>query len=214
MDFNQVVAKVPVVPLVQAEDANVAVEIARALARGGLAVAEVVLRTDNALECLGAISDKVPEMIVGAGTVLSVDQALVAIDSGARFIVSPGLDENIVATCQGAGIPIYPGIFTPTEIQRAYNLGLDIVKLFPASIAGGIPTIKAFTSVFRTMKFMPTGGITAGNLADYLELPAVIACGGSWLTPPEAIAAGDYATLAKLAEEACAIARQAAGDRT
>jgi 2-dehydro-3-deoxyphosphogluconate aldolase/(4S)-4-hydroxy-2-oxoglutarate aldolase len=151
-------------------------------------------------------------MIAGAGTVLSPEQAQQAIDNGARFIVSPGLDDGVVALCQEADIPVYPGIYTPSEIQHAYNLGLDVVKFFPASIAGGVKAIKAVAGVFRTMRFMPTGGISAGNLAEYLAVPSVLACGGSWLTPADAIAAGDYQAITKLAEEAIEIARQARGE--
>ena len=209
MTITKVLESVPVVPLVQADDAGVAVNISQALAAGGLAVAEVVLRTDSALECLRAVADEVPEMIAGAGTVLSAEQSRQAIDSGAKFVVSPGLDDAVVATCQEAGIPVYPGVYTPSEIQHAYNLGLDVVKFFPASIAGGVKALKTFAGVFRTMKFMPTGGIAAGNLAEYLAVPAVLACGGSWLTPNEAIAANDFDAVTRLAEEALQIARKA-----
>ena len=210
-DINRVLTTLPVVPLVQAEDPAIAVEISRALAAGGLTVAEVLFRTDRALECLRAVADEVPEMIAGAGTVLSADQARQAIDNGARFIVSPGLDDGVVAACRDADVPVYPGIYTPSELQHAYNLGLDIVKFFPASIAGGVPAIKAVAGVFRTMKFMPTGGISAGNLADYLSIPSVLACGGSWLTPADAIAAGEFQTITRLAEEAIAIANEVRG---
>jgi 2-dehydro-3-deoxyphosphogluconate aldolase/(4S)-4-hydroxy-2-oxoglutarate aldolase len=213
MNISEVLQTIPVVPLVQADDPNVAVEISRALAAGGLTVAEVVFRTDQALACLRAVADEVPEMIAGAGTVLSVEHAQQAIDNGAKFVVSPGLDDGVVATCQDANIPVYPGIYTPSEIQHAYNLGLDVVKFFPASIAGGVKGIKAVAGVFRTMKFMPTGGISAGNLADYLAIPSVLACGGSWLTPADAIASGDYAKITRLAEEAIEIARQARGEK-
>ena len=212
MNITKLLETVPVVPLVQAEDPGVAVEVSRALAAGGLTVAEVVFRTDRALECLRAVADEVPEMIAGAGTVLSVEQAQQAIDNGAKFVVSPGLVDDVVATCQEADIPVYPGVFTPSEIQRAYNLGLDVVKFFPASIAGGIPAIKAVAGVFRTMRFMPTGGISAGNLAEYLAVPSILACGGSWLTPADAIAAGDYQAITKLAEEAIEIAHRARGE--
>lgn len=212
MNISKVLESVPVVPLVQAEDPAIAVEISRALAAGGLTVAEVVFRTDQALECLRAVASDVPEMIAGAGTVLSVEQAKQAIDAGAKFVVSPGLDADVVATCQDAGIPIYPGVYTPSEIQRAYNLGLDVVKFFPASIAGGIKAIKAVAGVFRTMRFMPTGGVSADNLAEFLAVPSILACGGSWLTPADAIAAGDYQAITKLAEEAIEIARQARGE--
>ena len=212
MNISKVLESAPVVPLVQAEDPGIAVNISRALAAGGLTVAEVVLRTDRAMECLRAVADEVPGMIAGAGTVLSSKQALEAIDSGAEFIVSPGLDDGVVATCQDAGIPVYPGIYTPTELQHACNLGLDVVKFFPASIAGGVQALKALSSVFRTVRFMPTGGISAGNLADYLAVPAVLACGGSWLTPADAIAAGDYDSITTLAREALDIAAKARGN--
>ena len=209
MNLSEVLESAPVVPLVQAEDPAIAVEISHALAAGGLTVAEVVLRTDQALACLSAVAAGVPEMIAGAGTVLSAEQAQQAIDSGAKFVVSPGLDDGVVATCLNADIPVYPGTYTPGEVQHAYNLGLDVVKFFPASIAGGVNGIKALAGVFRAMKFMPTGGITPSNLAEYLAIPSVLACGGSWLTPADAIASGDFATITRLAEEAIAIARRA-----
>ncbi len=212
MNLSKVLESVPVVPLVQAEDPAIAIDVSRALAAGGLTVAEVVFRTDRALECLRAVADEVPEMIAGAGTVLSVEQAEQAIANGAKFIVSPGLDADVVKTCQEAGIPVYPGVYTPSEIQRAYNLGLDVVKFFPASIAGGVKAIKAVAGVFRTMKFMPTGGVSASNLAEFLAVPSVLACGGSWLTPADTIAAGDYQKITQLAEEAIEIARKARGE--
>jgi 2-dehydro-3-deoxyphosphogluconate aldolase/(4S)-4-hydroxy-2-oxoglutarate aldolase len=209
IDINKTLEAVPVVPLVQSDDPAVAAQLSRALAAGGIAVVEVVFRTDRALECLKAVADEVPEVIAGAGTVLSVNQAEAAIDAGAQFIVSPGLDDGVVAIAMERGVPIYPGIVSPTELQRAYNLGLDTVKFFPASIAGGVPAIKALASVFRTMRFMPTGGVSPGNLAEFLAVPAVLACGGSWLTPADAIVSGDYDKITKLAHEAVQIATQA-----
>jgi 2-dehydro-3-deoxyphosphogluconate aldolase/(4S)-4-hydroxy-2-oxoglutarate aldolase len=208
-DINKKLGADLVVPLVQADDPAIAVNIARALAAGGLGVAEVVLRTDRALDCLRSVAEEVPEMIAGAGTVLSARQAEAALSAGAQFIVSPGLDEGVVAVAKDRGVPVYPGIVTPGELQHAYNLGLEIVKFFPASIAGGVPALKALSSVFRTMRFMPTGGISPGNLADYLAVPAVLACGGSWLTPADAIASGDYGKLTTLARAALKIAAQA-----
>lgn len=212
MDLNKTLQSVPVVPLVQADDPKVAVLTSRALAAGGLTVAEVVFRTDRALECLQAVAEEVPEMIAGAGTVLSPGQARAAIKAGARFIVSPGLDDGVVAVAKEHGIPVYPGIVTPSELQHAFNLGLEVVKFFPASLAGGVPMLKAFSSVFRSMRFMPTGGISAGNLAEYLAVPAVLACGGSWLTPAAAIFTGDYAQVTTLAIDAVKIAAQARRD--
>ena len=211
MNINELLTSNPVVPLVQADDPEVAVKTSRALAAGGLQVAEVVFRTDRALECLQAVANDVPEMIAGAGTVLSARQAQAALDNGAKFIVSPGLDDGVVGVAKEAGVPIYPGIMTPSEVQHAFNLGLDTVKFFPASIAGGVPALKALASVFRTMRFMPTGGVSPDNLADFLAVPAVLACGGSWLTPAAEIAAGNYDAITKLAADAVAIARKARG---
>lgn len=210
--IDKVLEANPVVPLVQADDPNVAVKTSRALAAGGLTVAEVVFRTDRALECLKAVADEVPEVIAGAGTVLSASQAEAAFDAGAQFIVSPGLDDGVVAVALERGAPVYPGIVTPGELQHAFNLGLEIVKFFPASIAGGVPALKALSSVFRTMRFMPTGGVSAGNLAEFLAVPAVLACGGSWLTPASAIEANDYDQITTLAQEALHIAAQARGE--
>jgi 2-dehydro-3-deoxyphosphogluconate aldolase / (4S)-4-hydroxy-2-oxoglutarate aldolase len=210
-DLEQRLHSVPVVPLVQADDPGVAVRISRALAAGGLTVVEVVFRTDRALDCLRAVAAEVPEMIAGAGTVLSAAQADAALDNGAQFIVSPGLDDGVVETARRRGAPVFPGIVTPTELQHAFNLGLEVVKFFPASIAGGVDALKALSSVFRTMRFMPTGGISAANLADYLSVPAVLACGGSWLTPADAVKAGDFARVTALAADAIRIAAQARG---
>ena len=213
IDINNTLQAVPVVPLVQSDDPATAVLVSRALAAGGLTVAEVVFRTDRALECLQAVAEEVPEMIAGAGTVLTAEQADAAVDAGAKFIVSPGLDDGVVATAKARGVPVYPGIVTPSEVQHAHNLGLDVVKFFPASIAGGVPALKALSSVFRHMRFMPTGGVSPGNLADFLAVPAVLACGGSWLTPADAIAKGDYEQISTLAREAVEIARQARGEQ-
>jgi len=212
MNITELLRKNPVVPLVQADDPAVAVKTSRALAAGGLKVAEVVFRTDRALECLRAVADEVPEVIAGAGTVLSAKQANAALDNGARFIVSPGLDDGVVGVARERGVPIYPGTMTPSEVQRAFNLGLDTVKFFPASIAGGVPALKVLASVFRSMRFMPTGGVSPGNLAEFLAVPAVLACGGSWLTPVDAIKAGNFDEITRLAADAVEIARKARGD--
>lgn len=211
VNIDSILEAAPVVPLVQADDPAIAVKTARALAAGGLTVVEVVFRTDRALDCLKAVADEVPEMIAGAGTVLSAKQADAAFAAGAQFIVSPGLDDDVVATAQDRGAPVYPGIVTPSELQHAFNLGLSVVKFFPASIAGGVPALKALSSVFRSMRFMPTGGVSPGNLAEFLSVPAVLACGGSWLTPADAIAADDYNKITTLAAEALAIAASARG---
>jgi 2-dehydro-3-deoxyphosphogluconate aldolase/(4S)-4-hydroxy-2-oxoglutarate aldolase len=205
----QTLETVPVVPLVQADDPEVAIATSRALQAGGLPVVEVVFRTDRALECLQAVAAEVPEVVAGAGTVLSASQAEAAVEAGAKFIVSPGLDDDVVGVAQQRNVPVFPGIVTPSELQHAFNLGLDVVKFFPASIAGGIPALKALASVFRSMRFMPTGGVSAGNLGEFLAVPAVLACGGSWLTPSDAIEKGDFDAVTALASEAVAIATEA-----
>ena len=210
-NYTELLTNNPVVPLVQANDPKVAVKTSHALAAGGLQVVEVVFRTDAALECLQAVADEVPDMVAGAGTVLSAGQAEAALDNGAKFIVSPGLDEGVVGVARERDVPVFPGIMTPGEIQHAFNLGLNTVKFFPAGNAGGVPMIKALASVFRTMKFMPTGGVSPKNLAEFLSVPAVLACGGSWLTPADQIAAGNYEAITALAAEAIAIARTARG---
>lgn len=196
----------PVVPLVQAEDPAVAVDIAEALKAGGLKVLEVVMRTDAAMEGMSAIIENVSDVTVGAGTILTPAQATEALDRGAQFVVSPGLNTEVVKTCTDRGIEIYPGTATPSEVQLAWNLGLKTVKFFPAGLVGGPPMLKALSSVFRGMKFMPTGGVSAANLRDYLAVPAVVACGGSWLTPATEIEAGNFSAITDLAREAIAIA--------
>lgn len=195
-----------VVPLVQSDDAATALKISEALLEGGLDVLEVVLRTDAALDCLEAIVREFPDAHVGAGTVLSAAQSKEVIARGAGFIVSPGLNEGSVKVAHEAGLPILPGIATATELQRAWNLGLNTVKFFPAGLAGGPKMLKAFASVFRDVRFMPTGGVSAANLSEFLDIPAVLACGGSWLTPSEAIASGDFDVITQLAKDALSIA--------
>lgn len=195
-----------VVPLVQSDDPKTALKISEALLEGGLDVLEVVLRTDAALDCLEAIAKEFPNAHVGAGTVLSADQSKEVIRRGASFIVSPGLDAASVDVAKAADIPILPGISTATELQQAWNMGLRTVKLFPASLVGGPKILKALSSVFRDVRFMPTGGVNPANLNEYLAVPAVLACGGSWLTPKDAIEAGDFGAITQLAKDAIAIA--------
>ena len=195
-----------VVPLVQSDDPKTALKISEALLEGGLDVLEVVLRTDAALDCLEAIAKEFPNAHVGAGTVLSADQSREVIRRGATFIVSPGLDAASVKVANEAGAPILPGISTATELQQAWNMGLRTVKLFPASLVGGPKMIKALSSVFRDVRFMPTGGVSTANLNEYLSVPAVLACGGSWLTPKDKIEAGDFGAITQLAKDAIAIA--------
>ena len=207
MTIEERLAQSGVVPLVQADIPETAIRISRALLAGGLSVIEVILRTDDALRCLEAVAKAVPQALVGAGTVLTAEQAEAAIGAGSRFLVSPGLDDAVVKVAIAHGVPVFPGVATATELQRAYNLGLRTVKFFPAGVAGGTAMIRALSSAFRGMKFMPTGGISASNLAEYLAVPSVLACGGSWLTPPAAIESSDYRKITGLAAEAAAIAQ-------
>ncbi len=197
--------QVRVVPLVQADDPATAVKITHALIAGGLTVIEVVLRTPGSLACLEKIASAGTGGIIGAGTVLDAKQAEQAIAAGAEFIVSPGLHAPVVEVAMAADLPMFAGVATATEAQHAWNLGLRTMKFFPASLAGGVPMLRALGSVFKDVMFMPTGGISAQNLRDYLALPSVLACGGSWLTPKAAIIEGDFAAITALAAEAVAI---------
>ncbi|MCK0127679.1 bifunctional 4-hydroxy-2-oxoglutarate aldolase/2-dehydro-3-deoxy-phosphogluconate aldolase [Erythrobacter sp. F6033] len=209
--LNERLKAAPVVPLIGDSDADRAVATAKALGEGGLSVIEVVLRSEGALEGMKAIIEHGGDMIVGAGTVLTLDQAKEVHKAGAQFIVCPGLVDEIAEYCLAESIPFFPGTMTAGEVQRAYALGLRDVKFFPASLAGGVPMLKALGSVFREMRFMPTGGVSAANLPEFLALPHVMACGGSWLTPKDAVEAGDFAEVTRLAAEAVTIAQSARG---
>jgi 2-dehydro-3-deoxyphosphogluconate aldolase/(4S)-4-hydroxy-2-oxoglutarate aldolase len=201
----------PIVPLVVPDDPETAIKTTQALVAGGLSVIKVVLRTSAAVECLGEVVRAVPDAIVGAGTVLSERQAAEVVFAGAQFIVSPGLYAPVVEYAASARLPIFPGVATASEAQNAWNMGLRSLKFFPASLAGGPPMLKAIGSVFKDVKFMPTGGVSAGNLGEYLALPNVLACGGSWLTPKSAIDEGNYEIISNLAAEAVAIANKIRG---
>ena len=209
--MKSMLEKTPVVPVVVIDDADRAVPVARALVAGGLPIIEVTMRTAAAADAIAAIAAEVPDAFVGAGTVLSAEHAKTIVAAGAKFIVSPGLHESVVSTAQDLSIPVIPGVATATEAQRAWNMGLRILKFFPAGQAGGAAMIKALASVFRDVMFMPTGGVSTANLKDYLQLPAVLACGGSWLTPAKAIADGDYDQITALASEALKIAKEVRG---
>lgn len=207
-DMNELLGKIGVVPVVVLEDAADAVPVAKALRDGGLTIIEVTLRTAAAADAIAQIAGAVPDVVIGAGTVLNAEQVGIAARAGSHFIVSPGLHESVVGDSRALGLPIYPGVATATEAQTAWNMGLRTLKFFPAGQAGGTLMLKALGAVFRDLRFMPTGGISPSNLADYLELPSVIACGGSWLTPEKLIKAKDYNAIAALAEEASAIVKE------
>lgn len=197
---------VRVIPVVEIASADTAVPLARALVDAGLPCAEITFRTAAAADAIAAIAAAVPELHLGAGTVLTVAQAETALAAGARFLVAPNLDLDVVAFACERGAPILPGVCTPTEIGLALSLGLSIVKLFPAEAAGGVPYLKAIAAPFREVRFVPTGGISAQNLPAYLAVTQVVACGGSWMVKKDVIAAGDFAAIRAAATEAVAIA--------
>ncbi|MGI9272738.1 MAG: bifunctional 4-hydroxy-2-oxoglutarate aldolase/2-dehydro-3-deoxy-phosphogluconate aldolase [Woeseiaceae bacterium] len=200
-----------VVPVVVIEDADKAVPVAKALVAGGLPIIEITMRTAAAPAAIAAIAAEVADAHVGAGTVLSDEHARTIVAAGAKFIVSPGLHDGVVAVANELGVPIYPGVATATDVQSAWNLGLRTLKFFPAGLAGGTGMIKALASVFRDVDFMPTGGVSPKNLREYLEVPAVAACGGSWLTPADAIENNDFDRITELAAEAASIAKEVRG---
>ena len=176
--------------------------MAKALCEGGLPVAEVTFRTDAAEEAIRLMSEAYPEMLVGAGTVLTTEQVDRAVAAGSKFIVSPGLNPKVVKYCQEKNVPITPGTARPTDIEMALELGLDVVKFFPAEQNGGLAMIKAMAAPYTKVKFMPTGGINAKNLKSYLDFDKIIACGGSWMVPKDLVAAGDFEAIKNLTREA------------
>lgn len=190
-----------IVPVVVVEDAAQARPLAEAMVAGGLPVAEVTFRTAAAAEAIAEMS-QVEGILVGAGTVVTPDQVHQALGAGARFIVSPGLRADVVRPAQAAGVPVVPGAVTPSEIMEAIALGLDTVKFFPANVYGGSAAIKALAAPFGAMRFVPTGGVTTANLADYLSLPCVPAVGGSWMVPVKEIRAGRFDEVTRLCREA------------
>lgn len=196
-----------VVPVVSIEDAADAVPLARALAEGGLPVIEVTFRTPAAAEAIAAIRAALPDVLVGAGTVLDAETVERALLAGAAFIVAPGLNPSVVERTTLRGVPMIPGAVTPTEIERALALGLELVKFFPAEAAGGAKYLRAVSAPYRAVRFMPTGGVNPGNLAEYLALPSVVACGGTWLAPADVVRAGGWEAIREAAAEAARIAR-------
>ena len=193
IDRLQSLRLIPVVALDRAEDAE---PMADALCAGGLRCAEITLRTDAALDSIQALAGR-EEFLIGAGTVHSAEQAKTAVEAGAQFVVTPGFNPRTVMWCQENQVPVFPGIATPTDLELALEHGVETVKFFPAETLGGVNTLKAFSGPYGQMRFIPTGGIHAGNLADYLALPSVLACGGSWM-----VKAGDWESTTKLTAEA------------
>ena len=193
IDRLQSLRLIPVVALDRAEDTE---PLADSLCAGGLRCAEITLRTDAALDSIQALAGR-EEFLIGAGTVHSAEQAKAAVEAGAQFVVTPGFNPRTVMWCQENQVPVFPGIATPTDLELALEHGVETVKFFPAETLGGVNTLKAFSGPYGQMRFIPTGGIHAGNLADYLALPSVLACGGSWM-----VKAGDWESTTKLTAEA------------
>ena len=196
------IQKIGIVPVVVLDDAKDAAPLAKALCDGGLPCAEVTFRTAAAEESIRIMAKEFPEMLVGAGTVLTTEQVDRAVAAGARFIVSPGLNPVVVKYCVDKGIPVTPGTANPSDVEAAIALGLEVVKFFPAEQAGGLPMIKAMSAPYTTMKFMPTGGINAKNINSYLAFDKILACGGSWMVKKELVAAGEFDKIRDLTKEA------------
>ena len=196
------IQKIGIVPVVVLDDAKDAAPLAKALCEGGLPCAEVTFRTAAAEESIRIMAKEFPEMLVGAGTVLTTEQVDRAVNAGAKFIVSPGLNPTVVKYCVDKGIPVTPGTSNPSDVEMAISLGLDVVKFFPAEAAGGINMIKAMAAPYTQMKFMPTGGINAKNINSYLAFDKILACGGSWMVKKDLVAAGEFDKIRDLTKEA------------
>ena len=207
----QVMQDAPVIPVIVLNDVGQAVLLARALVLGGIRMLEVTLRTPQALACIEAIARDVPDAVVGAGTVRSASDAQACAMAGARFVVSPGYTPAVGQACRDAGLPLLPGVATGSEIMRALEDGLSELKFFPALQAGGSAMLKAWSGPFGDVQFCPTGGITLANAAEFLALPKVVCVGGSWLTPADVVARGDWALVTQLAAQACKLVRKADG---
>ena len=194
----------PVIKLDRVDDAE---PLAEALSAGGLPVMEITFRTDAAEESIRRVSRSFPDVITGAGTVITLDQVKRAHDAGAKYIVTPGIAHAVVKYCCDNDLPVYPGVCTPTEIIQVMEYGLDVVKFFPAAQYGGLNTIKALSAPFPNIKFIPTGGVSESNLTEYLAFPKIIACGGSWMVKDDMIKAGDFKGITGLVKEAVGLTK-------
>ncbi|MFN0086066.1 MAG: bifunctional 4-hydroxy-2-oxoglutarate aldolase/2-dehydro-3-deoxy-phosphogluconate aldolase [Blastocatellia bacterium] len=208
MEIANQVRRIGIIPVVSLPKVEQALPLAESLLAGGLPCAEITFRTAAAAAGIERISLRFPELFLGAGTILSIDHAQRALDVGARFIVSPGTNPAVVDFCVAKGAVIFPGVCTPTEIEMNLAKGLDVLKFFPAELAGGVPFLKAIGAPYRDVRFIPTGGIDTKNIDRYLALPNVLACGGSWMVKPELFETGDFAAVTRLAAEAVALVKQ------
>ena len=212
--MNEVLEKLGqygIVPVVVLNDSKDAAPLADALCDGGLSCAEVTFRTETAADSIRIMTEKHPEMLVGAGTVLTTKQVDEAVNAGARFIVSPGLNPTVVKYCIEKNIPITPGVATPSEMEQAIELGLNLVKFFPAEPSGGLAMINAVAAPYTMLKFMPTGGINPDNVKDYLNSDKIFACGGSWMVKGNLINDGNFDKIKELTKEAVNIVKEIRG---
>lgn len=201
MTVMERLARSVIVPVVVLEKAEDAVPAANAMLKGGIDTMEITFRTACAPECIKQVSENSPDMLVGAGTVLNTEQAELAVKMGAKFIVSPGFDADVVEWCIKNGIPVVPGCVTPTEITMAVNHGLKVVKFFPANVYGGLNAMKNLSAPFTGIKFLPTGGVNASNIKEYVSAPFIFAVGGSWVCPKKEVAAGNFEKITQLCLE-------------
>ena len=206
-DIVKQIEDLKVVPVVAIQNLDDAERLADALTAGGIACAEITLRTEVGLPAIELLAKR-SGFLVGAGTVHNADQAAAVIDAGAKFVVAPGFNPKTVAKCIDKDVPIFPGTSSPTDLEMAMEFGLDIVKFFPAEAMGGVKTLKAFHGPYHTIRFMPTGGVSMANLRDYLSLPYVIGCGGSWMAKGDLIAAGRFDEITRLAKETVALVKE------
>jgi 2-dehydro-3-deoxyphosphogluconate aldolase/(4S)-4-hydroxy-2-oxoglutarate aldolase len=198
----QRLGRIRIVPMTTVDDADQAEQVAHALARGGLPCIELTFRTAVAHEAIVRVRSAVPEMLLAAGTVLSAEQARSAAHAGADFAVAPGTNEEVVEVCRELGLPFFPGVATPSEIERALRLGVQALKVFPIAQLGGVGFLRAVSATYPDVRFIPSGGIDAGALPEYLALPSVLACGGSWLVRPDLLRGGRFDEVERLAREA------------
>ncbi len=196
---------VGIIPVIAIDKAEHAEPLAAALSEGGLPCAEVTFRTSAAREAIGKISAKFPNMLLGAGTVLTVEQVKAAWDAGAKYIVSPGINRRVVEFCLSEGIPVTPGVSTPSDVELAMELGLEVVKFFPAEAAGGLPFLKALAGPYGKVRYIPTGGIDESNLLAYLKFPKTFACGGSWMVKSDLISSGQFEKIREITARALAL---------
>ena len=207
------ISAIGIVPVIKIDDPETAVPLAKALCEGGLPCAEITFRTAQAEESIRRIAQAVPDMLVGAGTVLTTRQVDEAIEAGAKFIVSPGLDPEIVDYCIEKQIPVFPGCVTASELAQAVKRGLEVVKFFPAETSGGLAAIKALAAPYVGMKFMPTGGINPGNVRTYLESDVILACGGSWMVKKDLIQSGQFDAIRQMTADAVALVKEVRGSQ-